>query len=418
MRNEILEKYLPLTPEEKEELKKKRIKKHHVATIFLHWFNMLVWLTELITGAALIISSNYIFVPRFFTKLVSDIYGTRGNIIRTHIFVGVVWAIVLILYALFGWRRYLKPTLKEIFGITKDDIGWLVSKFEEVALGKKVHYPPQDSYNGGQKLFAIVVALMVPVIIITGFIMAFHLLTPALIRWAIIIHFIAVGLVVMGLSVHIYMALLYPPEQEGLFGMIHGYISEYFAYHHHYKFWRKKKKGLDKPAELPPKKDLSPIKAGIFLGVVLFFSFYLTGFGLGSSGFVQRTLVAIFGAFAPESVKNHPYMGHYWGVYPLWNFLVFMGFGVIIGTLFAMFLSNHKFRFRIEKGDKISDIQRLIYAVIGGIIVGFATRIAGGCTSSMALSGGSVFSPGGWLFMIFLFVGGYLGAFFFRRLWK
>lgn len=418
MRNELLEKYLPLTPEEKEELKSKKIKKHDVATVFLHWFNMLVWLTELVTGAALIVSINYAFVPKFFSKIVSDIYGTRGNIIRTHIFVGVIWAIVLTLYAFLGWRRYFKSTLKEIFAITKDDIGWLKAKFEEVISGKKVHYPPQDSYNGGQKLFAQLVAIMVPIIIITGFIMAFHLLPPALIRWAIIIHFGAVGLVVMGLSVHIYMALLYPPEQEGFFGMIHGYISEYFAYHHHYKFWRKKKKGLDIPPPLQPKKDWGSITAGIILGIILFFSFYLTGFGLGASGFMQRTLVALFGAFAPESVKAHSYMGHYWGVYPLWNFLVFMGFGLIIGALAAMFFAHHKFRFRIEKGEKISDFQRLVYAVIGGIIVGFATRIAGGCTSSQALSGGSVFSPGGWVFMIFLFIGGYLGAFFFRRLWK
>ncbi len=418
MRNEILEQYLPLTPEEKEELKNKKIKKHHVATVFLHWFNLFVWITELITGAALIVSINYRFIPKFLTDIVDGVYGTRANIIKTHIFVGVIWAFVLILYALFGWRRYLKPTLKQIFFITKDDIDWLKTKFEEVALNKKVHYPPQDSYNGGQKLFAQVVAIMVPVIIVTGFIMAFHLLPPALIRWAIIIHFGAVGLVVMGLSVHIYMALLYPPEQEGFFGMITGYISEYFAYHHHYKFWRKKKKGLDAPPELEPKKDWGPIFAGIFLGVVLFFSYYLTGFGLGASGFFQRTLIAVLGAFAPEAVKAHPYMGHYWGVYPLWNFLVFMGFGLVGGTLAAMFFAHHKFRFRIERGKNITDIQRLVLSVIGGIIVGFATRIAGGCTSSQALSGGAVFSPSGWIFMLALFAGGYLAAFIFRRFWK
>ena len=69
MRNEILEEYLPLTPEEKEALKSKKIKKHHVATIFLHWFNMLVWLTELVTGAALIISSIIFLCQNFLLNL-------------------------------------------------------------------------------------------------------------------------------------------------------------------------------------------------------------------------------------------------------------------------------------------------------------------------------------------------------------
>ncbi len=421
MRNEALEKYIPLSElskEEIEELKNSTIKKHDVATVFLHWFNMLVWFTELITGSALIVSKNYAFTPVWISKIIRSIFGSPENMLNIHIVVGVIWIIVLLVYAFFGWRRYLKPTLKEVFGLTSDDFGWLKAKFEEVVLGKKVEYPPQDSYNGGQKLFAIVVAISTPFIMLTGLIMAFHLLPPSLIRWAIVLHFAAVGAVVMGLSVHIYMALLYPPEQEGLFGMIKGHVSELFLYTHHYKFWRKKKLGLDKPEETKEKEDWNPIKAGIILGIVLFIAFYITGYGLGASGFFQRVLVALLGAFAPESVKAHPYMGRYWGVYPLWNYLVFVGFGVVLGGLYGMFRAGHKFKFDIVKGEKIGYIERIVYAVIGGGIIGIATRIAGGCTSSQALTGGSVFSPSGWIFMLTMFAGGYAGAFLFRRLWK
>ncbi len=421
MRNELLEKYIPLSElseEEIRELKNSEIKKHDVSTVFLHWFNMIVWMTELITGSALIISKNYAFTPIWISKIVREIFGSPENMLKVHIVVGITWIIVLLMYAFFGWRRYLKPTLKEVFGLTSDDIGWLKAKFEEVVLGNDVEYPPQDSYNGGQKLFAIVVALSTPVIMLTGVVMAFHLFTPAVIRWAVAIHFAAVGAVVMGLSVHIYMALLYPPEQEGLFGMIKGYVSELFLYSHHYKFWRKKKLGLDKPEPVEEKSDWGAIKGGILLGVVLFFAFYVTGYGLGASGFFQRILVALAGGFAPETVKTHPYMGHYWGKYPLWNYLVFVGFGVVLGALYGMFRAGHKFKFDIVKGENVSYISRIIYALLGGGIIGIATRIAGGCTSSQALTGGSVFSPSGWIFMLTMFAGGYLGAFIFRRLWK
>jgi len=61
--------------------------------------------------------------------------------------------------------------------------------------------------------------------------------------------------------------------------------------------------------------------------------------------------------------------------------------------------------------------RRLGYALVGGVIVGFASRLAQGCTSGQALSGGALLLTGSMVFMLCLFAGGYATAWFVRRQW-
>jgi uncharacterized membrane protein YedE/YeeE len=56
-------------------------------------------------------------------------------------------------------------------------------------------------------------------------------------------------------------------------------------------------------------------------------------------------------------------------------------------------------------------------AFAGGALMGFGARLARGCTSGQALSGGAVLSLGSWAFMFAVFAGGYALAFFVRKLW-
>ena len=71
----------------------------------------------------------------------------------------------------------------------------------------------------------------------------------------------------------------------------------------------------------------------------------------------------------------------------------------------------------VYKGPRISVGQRLVFALLGGAIMGYGARFARGCTSGQALSGGAVLSLGSWAFMFSVFIGGYLLAYFVRRLW-
>jgi uncharacterized membrane protein YedE/YeeE len=61
--------------------------------------------------------------------------------------------------------------------------------------------------------------------------------------------------------------------------------------------------------------------------------------------------------------------------------------------------------------------RRLGYALAGGVIVGFASRLAQGCTSGQALSGGALLLTGSLVFLLCVFASGYATAWFVRRQW-
>ena len=50
-------------------------------------------------------------------------------------------------------------------------------------------------------------------------------------------------------------------------------------------------------------------------------------------------------------------------------------------------------------------------------MMGVGAKLAGGCTSGQALTGGAVLNVGSWAFMLMVFAGAYALAFFVRREW-
>jgi hypothetical protein len=50
--------------------------------------------------------------------------------------------------------------------------------------------------------------------------------------------------------------------------------------------------------------------------------------------------------------------------------------------------------------------------------MGIAAKMARGCTSGQALSGGALLSAGSWAFMLSVFAGGYAAVWFVRRAWR
>ena len=213
-----------------------KMKKHDVAVIWLHWFNAMVWMMELVTGAALILSPKYQLAPDFFQSMVLGVFGSRANLLNFHITVGVIWILGMLPYAVFGYRRYLKGFLQNL-RLDHDDILWLYRKTLSI-FGKDVQLPPQGSYNAGQKVFGILVVVASLLIAITGLIMTFHPVSPFWVGWSIVIHFIAVGMVFSGIFVHIYMAAFMPNERPAFFSMFSGQVDAQYAYHHHYKWYQ------------------------------------------------------------------------------------------------------------------------------------------------------------------------------------
>jgi formate dehydrogenase subunit gamma len=232
----------PLSADDARLLSQSHIKKHQVAIVLLHWFNAIVWLIELATGSALIVAPGYRFMPLWYVRLMDDFVGGHANLLRAHIVVGVTWTIVFLVYAVFGWRHYLhSEVLKKEVGIDRDDVQWLRIRLLRLLNRSRETLPPQGVYNAGQKLYALMVYTMLPLIMITGWIMAFHLIGTAMIQWAMLLHFVTVGMVVSGLLVHIYMGAVFPEERPAFYSMITGTVDELYAYKHHFKWWKEVK---------------------------------------------------------------------------------------------------------------------------------------------------------------------------------
>jgi len=231
-----------LTAEQAGAMAQRLVKKHHVAIVLLHWFNALVWLMELATGAALIVSPQYRFMPQWYLTMLEEAFGTRANLLRFHLAVGLTWICVFAVYAIFGFRNYLHlEVLKKEIGLDQEDFRWLKIRTLHLLGRSQDPLPGQGAYNAGQKLFAFLVYTAVPVIMITGLIMTFHLLGASLVAWAMVLHFLAVGMVVSGLMIHVYMGAVFPEERPAFYSMITGMVNELYAYRHHFKWWRELK---------------------------------------------------------------------------------------------------------------------------------------------------------------------------------
>jgi formate dehydrogenase gamma subunit len=387
---------------------------------------------------------------------------------------------VFFAYTIFGYRKYLRKhkineiSLKQkdlfekfralqciLFGngalcLDKKDLMWLKIRILKILGYSDQPLPPQGSFNAGQKLYGLLVALMTPIIMLTGLIMAFHLGPIWLVQWAIPFHFTAVGLVVSGLLIHVYMGAVFPEEKPAFFSMVTGNVSELFLYRHHFDYWKErivkqcewlkksepditimdilpnslaekvleKVEGLKdvqepvKTVVLEPKPFWSPYVTGTLLGFTLLITYFLLGRGLGASSGFSRVGTFLWNIVAPVYTHANPYWSRYFhgGHTPLGNFMTFE----VLGLIFGAFISGwqaRRLKIETHKGPHISKFQRLIFAFLGGAFMGLGARIARGCTSGQGMTGGGVLAVGSWVFIIAVFAAGYFSAYIFRRLW-
>lgn len=167
------------------------------------------------------------------------------------------------------------------------------------------------------------------------------------------------------------------------------------------------------------KDYIDPYLAGILLGIVLFGSFFLTGNGLGASGGMNRLLVAVEDVVAPEHVDRTPYLLEMAGgdKNPLDSWVVFVTVGAVLGGFVSGIISG-RFKIETKRGPQVTPRVRWMMAFAGGTLMGYGARLARGCTSGQALSGGAVLSVGSWAFMFAVFAGAYLLAYSLRRFWN
>ena len=162
----------------------------------------------------------------------------------------------------------------------------------------------------------------------------------------------------------------------------------------------------------------NPYFGGFLLGLLIIFTFYMTGRGLGASGAMKSSVVAIVDTVAPKHTENNAYYSKFTSdeKSPLNTWLVFEALGVLIGAFISGSLAG-RIKIKVQHSPKITSRRRLWFALGGGILFGLGAQIARGCTSGAALSGMAVLSTGGFITMMAIFGTGYIVAYFFRKNW-
>lgn len=77
--------------------------------------------------------------------------------------------------------------------------------------------------------------------------------------------------------------------------------------------------------------------------------------------------------------------------------------GLFFGALISAFACAE---FKIIK---IKSFKRVLAAVLGGLLMGYGAGIAGGCNVSAFFTAAASLSVSGWVFLIFLFAGAFIG---------
>jgi uncharacterized protein len=171
----------------------------------------------------------------------------------------------------------------------------------------------------------------------------------------------------------------------------------------------------------PAQPYLSPYLAGVGIGLVLLLAYVVMGRGLGASGAFSSVVTAAVSAAAPAHASASAYHARYAGPAGaglLRDWLVLEVIGITFGALLSGLLAGRFKWGAVERGPNVGRSARLAYALAGGTIMGIGAKLARGCTSGQALTGGALLSVGSWTFVVAAFAAAFLVAPLVRRQWS
>jgi hypothetical protein len=158
-------------------------------------------------------------------------------------------------------------------------------------------------------------------------------------------------------------------------------------------------------------KRWSPYVVGALIGVLSWFAFLTVDRAIGVSTAVSRTAGMFANAVAPDYVAHNAYFAKFRPAVD-WEWML------VVGLALGAFLSSRLSGDVAEPVDRVwsarfgaSKWVRYAGAFLGGVILMFGARLAGGCTSGHGISGSLQLAVSGWLFFASVFAAGLLTAF-------
>lgn len=193
-----------------------------------HWVHAIAFFVLLFTGLGVLSAS---FQPAM--AVVGGIQVAR----MIHRGVAVVFVVVVALMFFVGNPRYHWEWLKSVFSFTKADLQH-VTAFPKEFFGGHGTYPPQDKYNGGEKINSMITIFGSLFITLSGIVLWFApSFPPGLVRWAYPVHDLSMFMMAAAVIGHMYLGLLHPDSNPSITGMINGYVPVKFARSHHAKWY-------------------------------------------------------------------------------------------------------------------------------------------------------------------------------------
>ena len=166
-----------------------------------------------------------------------------------------------------------------------------------------------------------------------------------------------------------------------------------------------------------PRAYWNPYVAGVLLGVVLLATYAVTGRGLGATGAFGAVAAWLADLVAPGHAAGNVAHARYWNDgAPLASWTLFLLAGAFAGALVSG-VAGGRVRVGVERGPRVTDGQRLAFAFAGGFVAAWGAKIAKGCTSGQALTGGAIFNVGSLVFMLAVFASAYALAYVVRKEW-
>jgi uncharacterized membrane protein YedE/YeeE len=156
-------------------------------------------------------------------------------------------------------------------------------------------------------------------------------------------------------------------------------------------------------------KSWSPYVAGLGIGMLSWFAFYTADKHLAITLQYEHIAAMAQTALAPEAAAAN---GYYparaaEGLQPVVGWYLMLLLGVFLGSWLSAWLSGSRSPMRVPPlwrwrfGD--SAARRYSFAFLGGALMVFGARVAGGCTSGHGISGSLQLALQSWTFMLLAF---------------
>ena len=156
-------------------------------------------------------------------------------------------------------------------------------------------------------------------------------------------------------------------------------------------------------------KSWSPYAVGLGIGLLSWLAFATANKHLAITLQYEHIAAMFQMALAPESIDSNRYytVRAEAGLEPKVGWYLMLLIGVFVGALMSSWLSGDRSKITVPPlwhwRFGASKAKRFTAAFIGGAIMVFGARIAGGCTSGHGISGTLQLAVQSWLFIILAF---------------